>query len=63
MSKATGIKPGISGNFMSFKDPDGDTSHVVTKVEPKEADGKPRGPQQMPASAASLEKLKAKFAK
>lgn len=63
MAKATAINHAVSGNFFAFSDPDNNESVIVGKVEAKEADGKRRGPHEVPASAESLDKLKQKFSK
>lgn len=63
MTKATAVRP-IGDNVPLFKDPDTGGFHAVGKVPAKEADGKRRpGPHEVPASAESLSKLQAKFAR
>lgn len=63
MAKATAINHAVSGNHLVFRDPDTGEHASVGKVESKEADGKRRGPHEVPASADSLSKLQQKFAK
>lgn len=63
MAKATAINHAVSGNHLVFRDPDTGSHESVGKVEHKEADGKRRGPHEVPASADSLNKLKEKFSK
>jgi hypothetical protein len=63
MAKATAINHAVSGNAHFFRDPETGAHLAPGKIEPKEADGKRRGPHEVPASADNLNKLVGKFAK